>query len=92
MVLKFFWILNLDEQIPGEQALPGCRRDYPDGYAILRVGAGIAVLNIEFPTLHVRLEPMEEGIEMGDIERPIYFSPPYLGFTGRLANDKPVVR
>ena len=48
----------LDEQVPGENALPGQFRDNPDPDLIIGIGACQAILDIQLPSPHVGLHPL----------------------------------
>jgi hypothetical protein len=53
MAAEFFVRFREDEHVPGEMAVPREFGDNPDGHPVGRIGARVAILNKEVPSLEV---------------------------------------
>ena len=57
---------RLEEHVAREEAVPGLLGDDPDRQAVLRIGAGVAVLDEDVPALQVALQA---GVEHAEVLR-----------------------
>jgi len=79
--------LERDQQIAGEERVPGVLGDDPHRHPVFRVGAYIAVLDKEFLVLEEGLDPPVQGLEELRIVGPVVLAPPDLVLGGVLADD-----
>ena len=90
VIRELFRIVLADEHVAGKKIVPRARVHDADGDLIVRVGAGIAILHEEVPTLEVGRKPRFEPLEVLRLER-LGCIPPNLFLASRLADDVFVV-
>ena len=85
-------VIRRDEHVAREQAVPGLLGHHPDRQAVLRIGAGIDVLDEQLAVLQIGGHPLVGGIEMGFRDPVVDRPPPDIGRRGGLVDDELVLR
>jgi len=80
-----------EEQMAGEQAVPGQLGDHADGHTATGIGARVNVLDEHVPVHQIGVQPVQETAEFRRAERPIVLAPPDVVFGGRFAGDERVI-
>ncbi len=81
-----------DEQVAGEQAVPGAFGDDADGQAVVRVGAGGGILHEDIPPLEIGGHQQVQAVELFGLEGFVDLAPPDLVVIFLAADDELVVR
>ena len=82
----------VDEQIAAEEIVPGVFRDDAHGKPVRRVGAGVAIEDVQLLVAERLEEVVVQRVPMALLDRPIDFAPRDLRLARRLTNHKLVVR
>ena len=77
-----------DEQVAGEQAVPGELADDADPQPEPRVGAGKYVLRVDLARPDELLHPAQELVELGRRDRLVAWMPPDRVLAGRLLDEE----
>ena len=81
-----------NEHVAGEKRVPCMFADNPHRHAVLRIGAGKAILNKDIFSLQEALHPIDEVVELLDTEGAVVLSPPDMLFRAWFPYDKFIVR